>query len=319
MCCQRPAKRCWGFSGARNRAAENAPERGQRGETIASRRVSLQEKETFLKVAEQPLSCLPPASPSVFPRDAVPHSRRSLPSAVLPPGRWDSAGREYLHEAVGAGGGVWQRSGAVGHRLCRAWVLLQAAHRAEWASYGGCGTRLVPCEHSKQPRGQRLRSTVCRMSFGGLKLPSLSRPSVSLVPLPLLQSELCRLSQLSLIGDTPVPVPSPCLWPFPGLSPVASPLSWAGEPGAGRSTPRVARWGRAGRNPSVSRWQSSQGPWQGTGALTAGLCSSWAFLLQPLLVHGVIPHQCSVWNLLFLNHMRFLLASFSNHLNRMFK
>lgn len=245
MCCQRRARRCWGFSGARNRAAENAPERGQRGETGASRRVSLQGKETFLKVAEQPLSCLPPASPSVYPRDAVPHSRRNLPSAVLPPGQWDSAGREYLHEAVGEGGGVWQRSGAVGHCLCRAWVLLEAAHRAECASYGGCGTRLVPCEHSKQPRGQRLRSTVCRMSFGGLKLPSLSRPLVSLVPLPLLQSELCRLSQLSLIGDTPVPVPSPCLWPFPGLSPVASHLSWAGEPGAGHSTPRVARWGRA--------------------------------------------------------------------------
>jgi len=65
----------------------------------------------------------------------------------------------------------------------------------------------------------------------------------------LLQAEQPQFPQPFLIGRG-VPVPSPSLWPFAGLSPVCPCLSRTGEPRTGHSTPGEA-------SPVLSRGEGS--------------------------------------------------------------
>ncbi|XP_074388953.1 uncharacterized protein LOC106629451 [Zonotrichia albicollis] len=154
----------------REAGSREGSERGQGGETGASRRVSLQAKESLLESDRAA-----PQLPSTPASHSVPPGRRNVPSTLLPPSQWDSAGTGYLQEASGteevAGSPQW----CCGHCQGRAWVLLEAAHWAECANTGASGTRLLRGEHNTQPRGKRPHSD-CQTSFGGLKTLSLSGP-----------------------------------------------------------------------------------------------------------------------------------------------
>lgn len=157
------------------------------------------------------------------------------------------------HRVPGGGGPARRKwlgalSGAVGHCQCRAWVLLKDAHGA---NTGACGTRLLPGEHNKQPRGKRPRSTACQTSFGGLKPPSLSGPVVSLVPLGLLQkTEPTQLSQLSPLGETPLFFTAFVALPWALSCSSSSLVGWRAQ--SGHSTPGVASQGRISPCPSGS-------------------------------------------------------------------
>lgn len=113
------------------------------------------------------------------------------------------------------------------------------------------------------------------------------------------------------------PVPSPCLWPFPGLCPVASHLSRAGEPRAGIA---LQMWPHG----AGERVESIRVPLAALPVTLAGHLGDsplacippGPFWLSHCRFVGLFLPRCSVWNFLLLNCMWFLLALSSSHLNK---